>query len=162
MNIGKFCPIPLCTSIGNFRIYLYIVSLVVILSNWVCDNWVYRFPSTGGRFQKESHSLESSLVVIACRPKGSKRCFPNGVFQIPHLGQRQRGKPFQRDKECPKTPVFYGILVPGSAVADPGYPLNAPLWKTPRLENTVCYHPLGTRRVCCRRCCCSQQETSIT
>ena len=23
-------------------------------------------------------------------PKGSKRCFPNGVFQIPHLGFRQR------------------------------------------------------------------------
>ena len=28
MNIGKFCPISLCTLIGNFRIYLYIVSLV--------------------------------------------------------------------------------------------------------------------------------------
>ena len=27
--------------------YLYIVSLVVILSNWVCDNWVYRFPTKG-------------------------------------------------------------------------------------------------------------------
>ena len=24
--------------------YLYVVSFVVILSNWVCDNWVYRFP----------------------------------------------------------------------------------------------------------------------
>ena len=24
--------------------YLYMVSLVVILSKWVCDNWVYRFP----------------------------------------------------------------------------------------------------------------------
>ena len=23
---------------------MYIVSLVVILSNWVCDNWLYRFP----------------------------------------------------------------------------------------------------------------------
>ena len=45
MNIGKFCPFPLCNLIGNLRIYLYIVSLVVILSNWVCDNWVYRFPS---------------------------------------------------------------------------------------------------------------------
>ena len=47
MNIGKFCPLPLCTLIGNFRIYLYIVSLVVILLNWVCDNWVYRFPIFG-------------------------------------------------------------------------------------------------------------------
>ena len=26
MNIGKFCPLPLCTLIGNFRIHLYIVS----------------------------------------------------------------------------------------------------------------------------------------
>ena len=28
--------------------YLYIVSRVVILSNWVCDNWVYRFPKIAG------------------------------------------------------------------------------------------------------------------
>ena len=47
MNIGKFCPLPLFTLIGNFRIHLYIVSLVVILSNGVCDVWVYRFPSNG-------------------------------------------------------------------------------------------------------------------
>ena len=45
MNIGKFCPLPLCALTGNFRIYLYIVSLVVILSNWVCDNWVYQIPT---------------------------------------------------------------------------------------------------------------------
>ena len=44
MNIGMSCPLTLCTLIENFRIYLYIVSLVVILSNWVCDNWVYQFP----------------------------------------------------------------------------------------------------------------------
>ena len=44
MTIGKFCPLPLCILVRNFRIYLYIVSLVVILRNWVCDNWVYRFP----------------------------------------------------------------------------------------------------------------------
>ena len=25
--------------------YLYIVSLVVTLRNWVCDNWVYKFPN---------------------------------------------------------------------------------------------------------------------
>ena len=47
MNIGKFCPLPLCTLIGNFRVDFYIVSLVVTLSNWVCDNWVYRFPKMG-------------------------------------------------------------------------------------------------------------------
>ena len=30
--------------------YMYIVSFVVILSNWVCDNWVYRkmFPRDSG------------------------------------------------------------------------------------------------------------------
>ena len=45
MNFGNLCPLPLCTSIRNFRIYLYNVSLVVILLNWVRDNWVYRFPT---------------------------------------------------------------------------------------------------------------------
>ena len=44
INIGKFCPLHLCTLIGIFRMYLNIVSLVIILSNWVCDNWAYRFP----------------------------------------------------------------------------------------------------------------------
>ena len=33
-----------CTVIGNFRTDLYIVSLVIILCNWVCDNWVYQPP----------------------------------------------------------------------------------------------------------------------
>ena len=33
-------------------------------------------------------------------PKGSKRCFPNGVFQILHLGSRQRSTP----SEAPKIP----------------------------------------------------------
>ena len=26
--------------------YLYIVSFVVILCNWVCNNWVYQFPKS--------------------------------------------------------------------------------------------------------------------
>ena len=30
---------------NDFTAYLYIVSLVVILRNWVCDNWVYQFPT---------------------------------------------------------------------------------------------------------------------
>ena len=33
MNIGKSYPLPLCF-------------FVVILSSWVCDNWVYRFPKS--------------------------------------------------------------------------------------------------------------------
>ena len=45
MNIGNFRPLPLCTLIESFRTYLYIVSFVVSLSKWVCDNWVYRFPT---------------------------------------------------------------------------------------------------------------------
>ena len=48
MNIGKFSPLPLCSLIGNVRVYILdIVSLVVILRNWVCDNWVYQFPKRG-------------------------------------------------------------------------------------------------------------------
>ena len=35
-----------------------------------------------------------------CPPKGSKRCFPNSVFQIPHLGLRQREKPFRGTKSA--------------------------------------------------------------
>ena len=45
--LGSFVPSPCVILIGNFRIYLCIVSLVVILSNWVCDNWLYRFPKIG-------------------------------------------------------------------------------------------------------------------
>ena len=71
---------------------------------------------------------DGGLRVSQC-PKGSKRCFPNGVFQIPHLGLRLRKTPSE-DKKCLKTPVFSGILVP-SALGDPDRPVNAPLWKTP-------------------------------
>ena len=59
MNIGKSCRLPLCNLIGNFRTYLYIVSLVVILSNWVCDNWVYRFPMFMFVPERSGSSLDS-------------------------------------------------------------------------------------------------------
>ena len=59
---------------------------------------------------------------------------PNSVFQTVFFrlltSACDRGKPSQRSKECPKTPVFSGILVP-STLTDPGRPLNTPLWKTP-------------------------------
>ena len=44
IKLGKKCTI----SAHEMRCapYLYIVSLVVILSNWVCDNWVYQLPTT--------------------------------------------------------------------------------------------------------------------
>ena len=48
-------------------------------------------------------------------PKGSKRCFFRFL-----TSSCDRGKPFQRDKECPKAPVFSGILVP-SVATDPGH-----------------------------------------
>ena len=69
MNIGKFCPIPLCTLIGTFRTYLYIVSLVVILSNWVCDNWVYRFPNRAKpRYTSKSGDRlpKSGVGILMC------------------------------------------------------------------------------------------------
>ena len=42
-----------------------------------------------------------------------------------------RGKPFKRDRECLKTPVFSNILVPSSH-ADPNHPLK--FLKTPLSE----------------------------
>ena len=61
---------------------------------------------------------------------------PNGVFQTVFFrfltSACDRCKLFQRDKECPQTPVFSGILVPSAlADPDPDHPLNTPLWKTP-------------------------------
>ena len=49
-----------------------------------------------------------------------------------------RGKPFQRDKDCLQTPVFLSIF---GALADPDRPLNTPLWKTPFRKH--CLIPLG-------------------
>ena len=50
-------------------------------------------------------------------PKGSRRCFPNGVFQIPHLGLRQRKPPSERQRMPENTSVLKH-LVP-SALGDP-------------------------------------------
>ena len=73
MNIGKFCPRPVCTLIRNFCMYLYIVSLVVILSNWVCHKWVYRPPTKISKQSRKSpkKSLEKgpkSLQKLIFRP----------------------------------------------------------------------------------------------
>ena len=64
MNVRKFCPLPQSTLIGNFCMYLYIASLVVILSNWVCDTWVYQFPSQalGRRQDCSQHAPHWDLV----------------------------------------------------------------------------------------------------
>ena len=45
--------------------------------------------------------------------KGSKRCFPNGGFQIPEVGL-QSDKSCQRETKSLKTPVFSSILVPSA------------------------------------------------
>ena len=63
-------------------------------------------------------------------PRGSKQCFPNGVFQIPHLGFRQRKTPPEGQIMPENANVFLFILVP-SSLADPDHALNTPLWKTP-------------------------------
>ena len=65
-----------------------------------CDNF--------GRFLAKFWQERSHHVMDAsCRcPKGSKRCFPNGVFQIPHIGLRQRKNPPERQSMPENTSVF--------------------------------------------------------
>ena len=58
-------------------------------------------------------------------PKGSKRCFPNGVFQISHLGLQQR-KTMSEGKTMSENTSVAGILE-ASALADPDDPLDIPL-----------------------------------
>ena len=62
MSMEKFCPLPLCTLIGSFRKDLYIVSLVVILRNWVCDNWLHQLPNVG-MFVQTTGSKTAPLQV---------------------------------------------------------------------------------------------------
>ena len=51
---------------------MYIVSLAVILSNWVCDDWVYRFPKIAQQFLGWGRSpiFQGRLKPILCL------CFP--------------------------------------------------------------------------------------
>ena len=61
--------------------YLFIVSLVVILSNWVCDNWVHRFPRSAPtdpetpKNSKTQKKLKSDLWKVrqTLGPSGGKR-----------------------------------------------------------------------------------------
>ena len=69
------------------------------------------------------------LLATSLEPKGSKRCFPNGVFQILHRGLLQRKTPSEGQRTL-ETPAFWRISVP-SALADPDPLLNTPLWKAP-------------------------------
>ena len=62
--------------------YLYIVSLVVILSNWVCDNWVYRFFLH--RAFPEILQVMPFLVDVS------------NIFHFVPLGGRGRGSPRRR------------------------------------------------------------------
>ena len=56
-------------------------------------------------------------------PKGSKGCFPTVFFRF-LTSACDRGKPFQSDKGCPKTSVFFRHFGAFCAAADPGHPLN--------------------------------------
>ena len=77
--------------------------------------------------------------------------FTNGVFQTVFFrfltSACDRGRPFQRDKDCQKIPVFSSILVP-PALAAPRHPLSTQLLvlRKRRLKNTVC-SPLGIQTV---------------
>ena len=72
-------------------------------------------------FPKEKHQNSqkwAKFMNFSFRPffwfrKGSKRCFPNGVFQIPRLGLRQWKTPFRgtenaRQHQC--FPSFWCLL----------------------------------------------------
>ena len=86
MNIGKFCPLPLCALIGNFGIYLYIVSLVVIF----CRTGSATTGSTGSQFCPPSHffvtlgppeksPLSHFFVTLVC--SGFANPFPLTAFK---------------------------------------------------------------------------------
>ena len=85
MNIGKFLSPPSVYFNREISvIYLYIVSLVVILSNWVCDNWIYRFPKKNSRRLWRSQRRKSRSV-----PEGGAD-FPAAIFlagKCPNLGR---------------------------------------------------------------------------
>ena len=63
----------------------------VHLSRWV--SWDILICSRRGRRPENFFSVHVVFPFLGSLPKGSKRCFPNGVFQIPHLGLRQRKAP---------------------------------------------------------------------
>ena len=65
--------------------------------------------------------LRGERVYAAIVPRGFQAVFFRFLTSA-----CDRGKPFQMDKDCLKTPVFSSILVP-SALVDPGHPLNTPI-----------------------------------
>ena len=77
-------------------------------------------------------------LLFSFFPKGSKRCFPNGVFQIPHLSLQQRKKTLQKDNRCLKHQCFkaFWCLLPLRILTT----LSAHHSEKHRLENTVCYY----------------------
>ena len=87
-------------------------------------------PSSGTRISLPCQKGPSRYTKgWAFAPKGSKRCFPNGVFQIPHLGLRQKKTPPEGQRMFESTSIFKHFAA--FCLADPDHPLNTPLWKTP-------------------------------
>ena len=106
------------------------------------------------RSHSESESEKKNLQILICSrfradgksidapcAKGSKRCFPNGVFQISHLGLRQRNATSEGKRMPENTSVFkhFGGFCPCRSWR----PIDTPLWKTPfrkhRLENSLVF-----------------------
>ena len=82
MNIGKFCPLPPVYFNREFPFFFVYCFLVVILPNWVCDNWVYRFPIFGlTEFRGESSV--SSFQPIICVLKQNLTEFSQNSTSLP-------------------------------------------------------------------------------
>ena len=68
-------------------------------------------------------------LIVTRLPKGSKRGFPNGVFESHSLASRLTNTPLEGSKMHDNTSVLEH-LVP-SALVRSDHPLSTPLWKTP-------------------------------
>ena len=115
MNIGKFCPFPLCALIGNFRIYLYIASLVVILSNWVCDNCAYRFPIEL-RNPHRTSSLQGTWGAEGSSEGGYRAIEYNNVWEEPYpcVQERKQAKEEVFGQISPARP---GVILAGPSTS---------------------------------------------
>ena len=84
------------------------------------------YPCETGCLQRRSRSATPNCSEND--PKGSKRRFPNRVFQIPHLGLRQR-EALPEGRRMPENTTLFKHF--GAFCPCPDHPPSAPLWKTP-------------------------------
>ena len=95
----------------------------------ICNSQLEPSKATTNRQQSKDRIVSLSLGTLPPKSRSATSVFQTVFFRF-LTSACNRGKPFQRDEECLKTPVFSSILVP-SAVTDPHRPPNAPLRKTP-------------------------------